>query len=207
MLWLEVAGKGRYFDFGFVGEKIAYALSQGLKVVTCVGETLAQREAGTTMEVVAAQTQAIILPRIVLEAIPLDFLKKEERAKIKFQAVLLVAKEVASTSSKLIAPHASMLQICHLHFFCRLNALCLGDRVIMYLPRCADTNSKVGKFLLSFLIYLSLPRLVASSYTTHIESSHAALSSLWDNVVLAYEPVWATGTGKVASPEQAQVVG
>ncbi|GJR93625.1 serine protease SPPA, chloroplastic, partial [Tanacetum coccineum] len=47
---------------------------------------------------------------------------------------------------------------------------------------------------------------VASSYTTHIESSHAALSSLWDNVVLAYEPVWATGTGKVASPVQAQVV-
>ncbi|GKC95205.1 serine protease SPPA, chloroplastic, partial [Tanacetum coccineum] len=28
----------------------------------------------------------------------------------------------------------------------------------------------------------------------------------WDNVVLAYEPVWATGTGKVASPVQAQVV-
>ncbi|GJS82740.1 retrotransposable element Tf2 [Tanacetum coccineum] len=28
--------------------------------------------------------------------------------------------------------------------------------------------------------------------------------SSWDNVVLAYEPVWATGTRKVASPEQAQ---
>ncbi|GJX21472.1 triosephosphate isomerase, cytosolic, partial [Tanacetum coccineum] len=93
----------------FVGEKIAYALSQGLKVVACVGETLTQREAGTAMEVT------------------------------------------------------------------------------------------------SFLIYLSLLRLVASSYTTHIESSHTALSSLWDNVVLAYEPVWATETGKVASPEQAQV--
>lgn len=24
-------------------------------------------------------------------------------------------------------------------------ALCLGDRVIMYLPRCADTNSEVRK--------------------------------------------------------------
>ncbi|GJY41190.1 signal recognition particle subunit SRP68 [Tanacetum coccineum] len=114
----------------FVGEKIAYALSQGLKVVACVGETLAQREAGTTMEVVAAQTQAIV------------------------------------------------------------NALAPGSL------QCQT----------SFLIYLSLLRPVASSYTTHIESSHAALSSLWDNVVLAYEPVWATGTGKVASPEQAQVV-
>ncbi|PWA34654.1 Aldolase-type TIM barrel [Artemisia annua] len=77
----------------FVGEKVAYALSQGLKVIACVGETLEQREAGTTMEVVAAQTQAI------------------------------------------------------------------ADKI-----------------------------------------------SSWDNVVLAYEPVWAIGTGKVASPAQAQEV-
>jgi hypothetical protein len=28
----------------------------------------------------------------------------------------------------------------------------------------------------------------------------------WTNVVLAYEPVWAIGTGKVASPAQAQEV-
>lgn len=26
----------------------------------------------------------------------------------------------------------------------------------------------------------------------------------WDNIVIAYEPVWAIGTGKVATPEQAQ---
>lgn len=29
----------------------------------------------------------------------------------------------------------------------------------------------------------------------------------WNNVVLAYEPVWAIGTGKVATPAQAQEVG
>lgn len=28
----------------------------------------------------------------------------------------------------------------------------------------------------------------------------------WDDVVVAYEPVWAIGTGKVATPEQAQEV-
>lgn len=30
--------------------------------------------------------------------------------------------------------------------------------------------------------------------------------SSWDNIVLAYEPVWAIGTGKVATPAQAQEV-
>lgn len=28
----------------------------------------------------------------------------------------------------------------------------------------------------------------------------------WENVVIAYEPVWAIGTGKVATPVQAQEV-
>ncbi|KAL6580090.1 Triosephosphate isomerase, cytosolic [Orobanche minor] len=43
----------------FVGDKIAYALAQGLKVIACIGETLEQREAGSTVNVVAAQTKAI----------------------------------------------------------------------------------------------------------------------------------------------------
>ncbi|VAH66250.1 unnamed protein product [Triticum turgidum subsp. durum] len=43
----------------FVADKVAYALAQGLKVIACIGETLEQREAGTTMEVVSAQTKAI----------------------------------------------------------------------------------------------------------------------------------------------------
>ncbi|KAE8075680.1 hypothetical protein FH972_014374 [Carpinus fangiana] len=77
----------------FVGDKVAYALEKGLKVIACVGETLEQRESGSTVEIVAAQTKAI------------------------------------------------------------------AERV-----------------------------------------------SNWANVVLAYEPVWAIGTGKVASPAQAQEV-
>lgn len=43
----------------FVGEKVGYALSQGLKVIACVGETLEQRESGTTVTVVATQIKAI----------------------------------------------------------------------------------------------------------------------------------------------------
>ncbi|KAL5221672.1 hypothetical protein ABZP36_026385 [Zizania latifolia] len=43
----------------FVGDKVAYALSQGLKVIACVGETLEQRESGSTMDVVSGQTKAI----------------------------------------------------------------------------------------------------------------------------------------------------
>ncbi|KAJ4819692.1 Triosephosphate isomerase [Rhynchospora pubera] len=43
----------------FVADKVGYALSQGLMVIACVGETLEQREAGSTMDVVAAQTKAI----------------------------------------------------------------------------------------------------------------------------------------------------
>ncbi|XP_041012590.1 triosephosphate isomerase, cytosolic [Juglans microcarpa x Juglans regia] len=43
----------------FVGDKVAYALAQGLKVIACVGETLEQRESGSTVNVVAAQTKAI----------------------------------------------------------------------------------------------------------------------------------------------------
>ncbi|XP_042418329.1 triosephosphate isomerase, cytosolic-like isoform X2 [Zingiber officinale] len=43
----------------FVGDKVAYAVSKGLKVIACVGETLEQRESGATTEVVSAQTKAI----------------------------------------------------------------------------------------------------------------------------------------------------
>lgn len=36
--------------------------------------------------------------------------------------------------------------------------------------------------------------------------SFADRISDWTNVVVAYEPVWAIGTGKVATPAQAQEV-
>jgi len=46
-------------DNEFVADKVAYALSQGLKVIACVGETLEQREAGDTLNVVSEQTKQI----------------------------------------------------------------------------------------------------------------------------------------------------
>lgn len=47
------------FSLQFVADKVAYALSQGLKVIACIGETLQQRESGSTVAIVAAQTKAI----------------------------------------------------------------------------------------------------------------------------------------------------
>ena len=43
-----------------VAEKFAVALAAGLRPVLCVGETLAQREAGQTVEVVSAQIDAVL---------------------------------------------------------------------------------------------------------------------------------------------------
>lgn len=50
----------------FVGYKVAYALSQGLKVIVCVGRIMEQREIDSTMDVVAVRTQAIPLGLITM---------------------------------------------------------------------------------------------------------------------------------------------
>lgn len=42
-----------------VAEKVAHALGAGLKVIACVGETLQEREEGSTEEVVFRQIKAI----------------------------------------------------------------------------------------------------------------------------------------------------
>ena len=42
-----------------VGEKVAYALSCGMKVIACIGEHLSDREDGKTEKIVADQLKAI----------------------------------------------------------------------------------------------------------------------------------------------------
>lgn len=40
--------------------QVAHALESGLKVIACIGETLEEREAGKTEEVVFRQTKALV---------------------------------------------------------------------------------------------------------------------------------------------------
>ncbi len=64
--WAVVGHSERRQGFAMAGEnnelvgvKVAAGLKAGLRVIACIGELLAERENGTTMEVCAAQLGAI----------------------------------------------------------------------------------------------------------------------------------------------------
>uniref|UniRef100_UPI00358F737A triosephosphate isomerase n=1 Tax=Myxine glutinosa TaxID=7769 RepID=UPI00358F737A len=61
--WVILGHSERRHVFGetdeLIGQKVAHALSEGLEVIGCVGETLDEREKGVTEKVVFEQTKAI----------------------------------------------------------------------------------------------------------------------------------------------------
>ena len=60
--WVILGHSERRNVFGesdaLIADKIEHALSEGLKVIACIGEKLEEREAGKTMDVVSAQMAA-----------------------------------------------------------------------------------------------------------------------------------------------------
>jgi len=61
--WVLLGHSERRALFGetdsLIGDKVGHALDEGLKVIACIGELLAEREAGKTTDVVFRQTKAI----------------------------------------------------------------------------------------------------------------------------------------------------
>eukprot|EP00271_Cylindrocystis_brebissonii_P015011 TRINITY_DN36874_c0_g1_i1.p1 TRINITY_DN36874_c0_g1~~TRINITY_DN36874_c0_g1_i1.p1 ORF type:complete len:252 (+),score=62.62 TRINITY_DN36874_c0_g1_i1:128-883(+) len=81
----------------FVGDKVAYALEKGLKVIACVGESLEQREAGQTLEVIAAQTKAIA-----------DKISSWERVVIAYEPVWAIGTGKVATPQQAQETHADL---------------------------------------------------------------------------------------------------
>lgn len=81
----------------FVGQKVAYALDQGLSAIVCIGETLEQRENGTMMDVLNDQLAAVA-PKV----------KDWGRVVIAYEPVWAIGTGVVATPEQAQEVHASL---------------------------------------------------------------------------------------------------
>lgn len=103
--WVILGHSERRNVFGesdtLIAEKVNHALSEGLKVIPCIGEKLEEREAGKTEEVVFSQLKAIV------EKIPMD---KWDNVVIAYEPVWAIGTGKTATPQQAQEVHAKLRQ-------------------------------------------------------------------------------------------------
>ena len=92
----------------FVGQKTAFALQMGLDVVLCIGETLAQREAGALEEVLARQLAAGLAD--VPASVP------PQRISIAYEPVWAIGTGKVAGPVEIAAAHTAVRRMLHNNF-------------------------------------------------------------------------------------------
>lgn len=85
-------------DDALVGRKTAYGLSQGLKVVLCIGELIEERKAGRVHEVLERQLRA------GLADVPTDI--DPERLSVAYEPVWAIGTGEVAGPAEIVAAHA-----------------------------------------------------------------------------------------------------
>jgi triosephosphate isomerase len=100
--WVLTGHSERRHIFGesdaLVGEKTAFALSQGLRVMLCIGETLEEREAGLLSNVLERQL------RLALKDVPAD--TPAESLAIAYEPVWAIGTGKTATTADIVQTHA-----------------------------------------------------------------------------------------------------
>ena len=110
-------------------EKVKLALSNGLKVILCVGENLDEREAGRHFEVVTAQTENVLFQ-----------FSAEEMASIviAYEPVWAIGTGKTATAEQAEEIHACIRKVLAAHF----GAQVAEGTTILYGGSCKPSNAK-----------------------------------------------------------------